>query len=514
MSGSAAQELKATKKEFARSAAGKKADEIFGIALDLRKAVNDADSSKDSKKETRTFGIDISADMEKKLGSLRDDLARSCSAVGLTSPLPDRWEGTFDIEVTTGKAIWALIDGNKFWDRAQNEAFAACRDHAAADYLERIRKSGVDLRGQLNEYAGLAAAVQAELPEEMKDTLRKEMAGFVAGANTALESMRQRIEIDAGKEALDFIKKQLQLEKDIIKYRSGKSAIVLIDSGMIAGHIAHAAASFGATAPLAIIAIVRLVVEIVQIAAKALADLDQLEMAINKEIDLVCEYWSDSDNKKGFMAKLKASAMETMSGLLSGVTNIEFPSVQAVKTLLNDYRHKLNVLTKTYNDLGAELARLQRVMEAYTAILNKFSKRMTGEQKKAVTTLIDSAGAVYEELYGKAVGKDGKSARISNGEENLKIWTTALAKIEEVTNKYTKFVAKGAKVLTSAALGLGSLGGDLAHLVGTAVDNADMVGHLAEIASVKLEMMGDAVTVMVADAGLANLFERLAEVKD
>lgn len=464
------------------------------------KAVRKSDSGKKSAQETRVFPIDVSADMEKRLGSLRNDLASSCAAVGLDSPLPDRWQVEIDIEVTAATAIWQLIDDNKIWEAAQNKAFSSCIDRNVAHYLDRIAGAGTALRGELNRYSELSVAMQTPLPTEITDQLADEMTTFIARANSWIDSMQERISSEAGEEAIAFIKQQLKIERDIMKYRTGKVAIVLIDSGLISGHIAHAVASFGATAPLAIIAIIRLGIEIATIAIKAVVKMDMLADFIETQIAAVAKYWSDSKNKKSLLNRLRVNTLETISGALKGATNLDVTSIEACKTLINDYQHKLNVLTATFNDLGGQLMRLETVMQAYAEILNGFSARLTSKQKATVIGIIEGARETYEAIVVTAFGTKGKEARITAGKDNILRWTGELEEIEEVTSDFTKWVPKLVGLATSAGLGLGHIGGE--H-----VETAKEIGERT------LKLIGEAITVLVAEGALAPLCERLSAVR-
>src|SRR3978361_1908040 len=91
-------EIKATSKAFSRNPVSKKADQVFGTVLHLRRAVNSAESGNTSKQDKRTFGIDVSDAAESTLGSLRKDLAASCTALGLPCPLLDQFQLSLDID--------------------------------------------------------------------------------------------------------------------------------------------------------------------------------------------------------------------------------------------------------------------------------------------------------------------------------------------------------------------------------------------------------------------------------
>jgi hypothetical protein len=359
-------QIKSTGKAYARNPASKKLDHVFGNVLNPGSALTSSAKGKSSKKTTRLFPVNVSDAAESALGSLRKDLKRSCNAVGLPFPLLDQFEITFEVEITTGTAIWDLIEANKFWELAQTESLAACRDTIAPVYFGNIHTAGVELRNSLNQYAGLAKMLEAQLPDDILQSLQADIDQFIAVTVNQTKSMRQAIGIAAADSAVEFLATQLKIEKAIFKYRAGKSGIVIIDLGLIAGHIAHMAASFGGTAPLAIIACVRLIIDIGQIAEKAVRDLEGIGKRIDWELGVVKEYWAgkkddaaqpnDEDEasrkKASTSEKLKANGMEALTSIIAGVTNIDVPSVDALDTLLHDYQHKLNVLTKTFTTLG------------------------------------------------------------------------------------------------------------------------------------------------------------------
>jgi hypothetical protein len=509
---------------------GKKADEVFGTLLQMRRAVNSAKKNDESKQLARTIVINVAQTAEQKLGTLRQQLAASCSAFQIPCPLLDGFEASFEIEVVAGTGIWVLIDANKFWEQTYSETVSTCRDQIAAKYLDEMHADGADLVKSLDMWNDIAGESGNGLSDKMMSEMYGRVREFGMSANVVVEKMKSEIELAAGKKALEFVQKQLKIEKNIMKYRAGKSAIVVIDTGLIAGHIAHMVASFGATSPLAIIACVRLIGEIGTIAVKAALTLEQIGKYIEGEIEIVAGFWGSRNDDA---SKAQASGMEILSGVLAGLTNLELPSVQSLKTHINDYQHKLNILTKSFNDLGFQLTRLQRLMEGYTGVLNKYSKQMTAKQKAQVNELINGAEAVYTAMMEKAMGGGGKASRMAKAVDNIATWKDEIKDLDEVTAKWTKWVSKTTKVITSAGLGLGNLGGELATLTHElAAKSAELAAaiheHLAsevitqlsdktielgaEIASVNLKMMGEAVTVLVADAGLVNFMEEVAEV--
>lgn len=510
--------------------AGNKADKVIGTLLAMRKAVKSAKKDDVSKQLTRTIVINVAQTANEKLGSLRRELAVSCGKFQMPSPLLNKFEASFTIEVVAGTSIWALIDANKFWDQAYSATVSACRDEIAAKYLEELRVEGSGLVKSLEMWSDIAGESQNGLEDEMKSYLNTQVRDFSLSANVVVEKMRGDIEVAGGKKALELIQKQLKIEKNIAKYKAGKCAIVFMDVGLIAGHIAHMAASFGGTAPLAIIACVRLVTEIGTIAVKAALSLEQIGKYIDAEIKLVAKFWGSRD---AAASKAKANTMEVVSGVLAGLTNLELPSLKSLKTHINDYQHKLNILTKSFSDLGFELTRLQHLMEGYTVVINKYSRQMTPKQKSQVNCLINGAETAYTGMMEKAMGGGGKASRMSDAAEKMTGWKDDIGKLDEVTSRWTKVVSSATKVITSAGLGLGNLGGELATLthelaaksaeIAAAVhehlgsDAIAELGHKAvelgtEIVSVQLKMMGEAVTVLVAEVGLANFMEEVAEV--
>lgn len=505
----------------------KKKQKVFGF-FKVRGAVSsrkEADSQ-----ASRKLTLDVSDAAEKALGGLRQELATAARFLRLEPPLLDQFQATFEIEVTTGAAIWQAIENNRFWEEAQLEAVRYASDEIAPKHLDLIRNRGVKLRKELVDWANVVGIVKTELPADVAKALEGETTGFVASIEKDKNRMIRHIQKGSAEYLVNFMKQQLKLEKDIIKYKAGKSGIVIINLGLIAGHIAHMAASFGATSPLAIVAIIRLSVEIGQIAEKALNDLEGIAARIDSFVKIVEKGWLDRKNEA---SKVQATSMEALAGVVKGLTKIEVPSLETIEGLLNDYQHKLNILTKSFNDLGAVIGKLRIVLDAYITILNTYTKQMSAEQKKTLQSLIDASEVSYHALLNKGLGGGGKKQRMDTAKTNMAGWDKKIKAIEEQTSSWTQYVAKGVGLATSLGLSVGAATGEMLELINKAHeltaqlaeavhDNAvDLIESLseklpealAEAANAPFAVAGEALLVIDAEGIMATVLEKLSEVR-
>jgi hypothetical protein len=170
-------------------------------------------------------------------------------------------------------------------------------------------------------------------------------------------------------------------------------------------------------------------------------------------------------------------------------------------------------------------------MAAYTDILNANSKQMTSVQRRQIGALIDGPIAIYKAVYPVAIAKQ---ARIEAATKKMEIWLPEFEGLKGLTSKYIKWFKMGVKIATSAALGLGNLGGEMGNLTTELADKTAALAQSihdnataaviqglqdgvmeksAEIASTELKMMGEAVTTIIAEGLLTPLMEKLADVK-
>ena len=469
-----------------------KRDKVFRIFA-LRSAVADAKGGDASGQETRTYEIDVSDDLEKRLGSLRTQLATACKTLNLQTPYPNPPQVEVKIDVTSASTIWALVDENLIWEKAQQRAFDACITKNLDLYAGKIFDAAREVLGNLNRYITLSAVTQTELPQEILDELAEELDTFATQANRHIENFVQRTGNEAGAEMVNFIRKQKNTEKAVIKYRGAKIGFVFMDSALIGGHIAHAAASFGATAPLAIIAIVRQSLDIATIVTKAVLKLDQMADYIEKELALIVKgYSGDAKSKAGNNIK------ETILGAVKGVLNLEVPSVDVCDTHIGDYEHKMRALAVSFNEAGFEIARVKKAMENYAALLNSADgQQFTPKQRKACTRLIDATEAAYLDISKRITGKE---AALKTAADNVARWRGALSTLEKATSKWTKVVPKLASLVTGLGLGMGHIGGE--H-----------VETAAEISDRTLKLILEAVTELME--GINDyLLEKIGEAEE
>lgn len=465
-----------------------KRDKVFRV-FSLSSAVSDAKSGKSAKQETRVFHADVTAEMDKRLG-FQTPLASTCKSLNLQNP----WvkpEIIVAIEVTTAASLWALIEDNRLWEAAQADARSNCIDKNLAIYAGKINDSAKGVVDRLVGYVSLmhAAQIDALEPDILAD-LAADLTAFGKQANRFIGYFVQRTGIEAKGAMENFICERKDIQKNVIKYRAAKTGAVVMDVGLIAGHAAHAAASFGATAALAIIAIVRNVIDIVQIVAKGIMDLEDMAKVIKKEIAFIKAAF-DKDESSRALNNFKESVL----GVIKGVLKIEIASVDTCRQHIKDYQHKIRALEISYDELGFELTRLEKTMQAYANALNsKDGQALPPKNRQGLATVINES-----EFAWKAVAKrvESKTEALATANTNVTGWDADLNALEKVTSGWTKYISKLADFATSAGLGLGHIGSES---VETAKEIADKhLKLILEGATLVMEVIND------------NLLEKLQE---
>jgi hypothetical protein len=470
-----------------KKSAKSKKERLFGIRL-LQGAIADVKAGEPGSMVARTFSYDkeVTEGLEKRLGPIFRYVNDACMQItkefpqlALQSPGKTVPPQQFSVTVTTTASIWKLLDDNERWKRAQGEAFKTILDERVTNCGIKVSKAGDAVKEDAAKYITIANILQAEPDKIYLDSINDGLAVFATEIRQQIAACEKWTGINFASWMTGFIREQKNAEKAIIQVRVAKSGAVVLDSGLIAGHAAHAAASFGATAPLAIIAIVRQSLDIVNIVGKAAMRIDSLAKVISKEIKLVVNYYAAD--------KPAAVGTEIVLNAVKGVLGVDVPSVATCNEHITEYEHKIRTLSSSYNQLQRELADMKRVLDGYKQLM-KFdeAKGMTADQRREWIALIASVTKSYLAL--EASGDD-KDRRIDEAEKNVVDWRETLSTIEEKTGKWQKYVAKGVALATSAGLGLGHVGGEAIDGAAAAVEHTHKL--LIEMGTVLTEGFAD-----------------------
>jgi hypothetical protein len=453
-----------------------KKDRLFAIRP-LQGALADVKSGETASMVARTFTYDeeMTKGFAVHLGPIFSDIDRACTQIikavkevdpdkvfQLQSPGKTPPAQTFSVTVTTAASIWKLMDDNERWKREQEEAFKKILGERIAGCCSKIKTVAEDVKTAVYHYTTLMSILHAEPEQKYLDEVNFSLSNFAIEVKQQLTGCQNWTGISFGTWLTNHIREQKNAEKAIIKVRAGKTGFVILDSGLIAGHAAHAAASFGATAPLAIIAIVRQALDIAQIVGKSAASIDTLAKAITKEIKLVVDFYSAD--------KPEAIATEVILNGIKGVLGVDVPSVATCNDHITEYEHKIRTLSSSYNQLQRELADWKRLLGNYQTLMKsqEAAKDMSATQRQEWIAMIASATKSYLALMACA---DDKDRRIDEAKQNVVDWKTTLSTVEEKTGKWAKYVAKAVGLATSAGLGLGHIGGEAIDGAAAAVEH-------------------------------------------
>lgn len=467
----------------AKKSAKSKKDRLFSIRL-LQGALSEVKSGEPGSMVARTFTFDreVTEGLEKRLGPILRYVDDACTQIirefphlKLQSPGKTLPAQQFSVTVTTAAAIWKLMDDNERWQREQGEAFKKILEERVTTCAAKISKAGETVKEEVARYITVANILQAEPEQKYLDAINDSLGVFAIEIRQQIATCEKWTGINFGTWLTNYIRAQKNAEKAIIQVRAAKSGIVVLDSGLIAGHVAHAAASFGATAPLAIIAIVRQSLDIVHIVGKAAMSINSLAKVITKEIKLVVDYYSAD--------KAEAVGTEIVLNAVKGVLGVDVPSVATCNDHIKEYEHKIRTLSSSYNQLQRELSEMKRVLDGYKKLM-KFdeAKGMPADQRREWIALIASTTEAYLALLTCA---DDKDRRIDEAEQNVVGWRETLSTIEEKTGKWAKYVAKATALATSAGLGLGHVGGEAIDGVAAVADHTHKL--LIEMGTVLIE---------------------------
>jgi hypothetical protein len=229
---------------------------------------------------------------------------------------------------------------------------------------------------------------------------------------------------------------------------------VVTSTVAIAGGIAATAASFGATAPVAIIAIVRSCVGMGQAVYEMTKSADAVMKDIEDTFITIDAIYTkiDSNTKNPEWAKALNSAVEAGIGVLTGLLNFQFPSVETIKEKLKTLENKLAGLHVQRQNIGKEITAAKSAIEKYRQEVEKQRNGPVSDLKKIA--LANANIKIFEEACvrlreaAETMFKDISAAIVRQAEfkANLKTYKASMY----------KYVGKTSMVVgSSTALGLG-----------------------------------------------------------
>jgi hypothetical protein len=419
--------------------------------------------------ESYDLSAQINATTQKSLGPLYAGIHKVCSQINLKAPQPILLSAgptppavPFTFTVTTSAAIWKLIEENARWKQDRDAAFDEIVQDRIGKCCVKIEKAGNAAKAELDRYFWMLDYTD-QLPEQKYlDSVDDSLALFDTGVGQQVDIALSWVESQFANWLYARIKQEHKNVKAIVKTRGRKGAKVGVATGVIAGHAAHAAASWGATAPLAIVAILRQGVEIGNIAVRSGMSLK----ALGKEIDgrvslLVANYVG---------GKKKLAVLETLQNLAKGAVGIDMPSISSCKTLIEEYEHKILTLEASYNQLQRELAKAMQVLEFYKTELKMSVATLSKQDREGAFKLIYDTRQTCSKL--EKVSED-KDKRAQQAADNVKIWNAKLDQIDLKVGKEQKLATAVGSLAVSVALGTGDASGAAGDAIDAGKDVAE-----------------------------------------
>jgi hypothetical protein len=365
----------------------------------------------------------------------------------------------FEFVVTTGETIWVLIEQNARWQREWKVAFKSILNSEIGGACKEIIAIGTSLMNAIDCCITLGPTTPTG--QKFLANIPGDLIEFRDVVQRQAVLCTQSSAVMCSEWLLNYIRREKNDAKAIIKVRAGKGLALFMDVGVIGGNIAHTVLSFGGTAPLAILSIVRQCIDIVQIGVLTALAMDDLAKLINIEVDAAVKYYS---SKKG-----KAIGIEIVANVAQGVLNADFmPSISTCNKFIEEYEHKTRALKSSYNQLQHHIARMNMQMGVHKKVVKTQEwQDASPESRKAMIEIMAQCTKTYLEFDLVAQDKDG---RIDIAIANVADWHERLADLEKKTGKYTKYISKGVSFITSAGLGMGHVGGE-------AVETAAEIAH-------------------------------------
>jgi len=401
--------------------------------------------------ESYDLSAQIDAVMQARLGKAFADLHKLCSAINskapqpiLLSPGPTPPAVDFTFTVTTSAAIWKLIEENARWSKDRDEEFAAIVQDRAGKCCARILDASAAVKSDLDKYHWMLDATGQRPEQKYLDQIDDSMALFRGACEQQVDVAKAWVESQFGTWLYARVRQEHKNAKAIIATRGRKGAKVAIAGGVIGGHIAHAAASWGATAPLAFIGIMRQSVEIGFIVVRAGMSMKTLAKEINGRVNwLVAKYAGDKKVLKG---------IESLLNLAKGVTGIETPSLDSCKDLIEEYEHKILTLEASYNQLQRELAKATGLLDFAKAELKRNAATLAQADIDAAMRLIIETRQTCTKLEDVSQDKDD---RVQQARQNVEVWNAKLDQIAIDVGRGQKLITAIGTLTVSVAAGSG-----------------------------------------------------------
>lgn len=360
-----------------------------------------------------------------------------------------RLDGDMSIELTL------TLDGEIAVQDDKSDLF---RDHVSKIATRLLNIHGAELRPYVDKMIEVLENLNAD-PDTSpsQDVVTKAYATICAGIGSSLSS---KLEI----EVHQYMASNKAIKAAYKRYQIKCVHDVAMDIMVIATSIGVTAASWGATGPVAVVAIVRstigLGVKLGEMAMSAGQTIGVIEAYFQAVGSLMTVLESDEGQPDAIRSKSQAafaknSAVEVMAGAIAGITNLPIPSISKLSGLCGTLESKLKGLHVEMLNMGKEMTKVRKRAERYQAKIAERSKTEPKFDSKGHLELVQECLASHAELKKGAdklfnkisayLGRQGEFLR------QLQLYKDSQAKWSRGSSQVFGFV-------TSLGLGLGSAG--------------------------------------------------------
>jgi hypothetical protein len=265
------------------------------------------------------------------------------------------------------------------------------------------------------------------------------------------------------------------------RYQIGCVSSIVTSISVVVVSIVVTGVTWGATAPVAVVGIVRsciqIGVKVYQMAIDAQQVIDQIHLYF-KALDAVLEEINAAD-KDASSTKFKNSAKDAGLGVLAGLTGLPFPTVEQIKDDAGLLESKLQGIHTNRLAMGEEMAKSRKEISEYKKKLVELRSKPDHDKKKIAK--YEEAIKVCEASIGKFDKQtDEMYADVRRYIDEQKIITKKLDVYKSIVGKWNRHASQVTGFVVGLALDLGSTGGGLetglaavASLMGTLKDYAD-----------------------------------------
>ncbi len=341
---------------------------------------------------------------------------------------------------------------------AQNDKNDLFRDHVTKIATPLLSIHGPELRPYVDKMIEVLEILNADpgkAPPQDKVTRAYEAicAGIGKELSTKLEGLVNQ-----------YMASNKAIKAAYRRYQVKCVHDVLIDVLVIASSIGVTAASWGATGPVAVVAIVR---STIGLGVK----LGEMAMSAGQTIGVIEAYFTavgslmtvlDNNEGKAEAARSNASAafakntaIETAMGAIAGITNLPIPSVSKIGELLGTLENKLKGLHVSMLNMGKEMTKTRKRAERYAAKIGERTKSDPKFNSKGHLELVQECMASHakmkagaDQLFEKISAYLGRQGAFQS---QLQLYKSSQAKWSRGSSKLFGFA-------TSLGLGLGSSG--------------------------------------------------------